>query len=132
MEVVFEIRIYQGKEQIMDRYLVVWLREGRENVDVIDNAITPHEAANKVREIHVNANVVAVGIMLDNKQWNYLQQLKLRFLREIEDENQWKISLMQQQYYVYGDKIIDKTLTYKWLMDSVNKMRDSLVVDPSL
>ena len=23
----------------MDRYLVVWLREGRENVDVIDNAI---------------------------------------------------------------------------------------------
>ena len=41
----------------MDRYLVVWLREGRENVDVIDNAITPHEAA---------------GIMLDNEQWNYL------------------------------------------------------------
>ena len=35
-------------------------------------------------------------------------------------------------YYVYGDKIIDKTLTYKWLMDSVNKMRDSLVADPSL
>lgn len=56
----------------MDRYLVVWLREGIEYVDVIDNAITPHEAANKVREIHVNANVVAVGIMLDNKQWNYL------------------------------------------------------------
>lgn len=64
----------------MDRYLVVWLREGRENVDVIDNAITPHEATNKVREVHVNANVVAVGIMLDNEQWNYLQQLKLRFL----------------------------------------------------
>ena len=66
----------------MDRYLVVWLGEGREYVDVIDNAITPHEAANKVREIHVNANVVAVGIMLDNKQWNYLQQLKLRFTRK--------------------------------------------------
>ena len=66
----------------MDRYLVVWLREGRENVDVIDNAITPHEAANKVKEMHVNANVVAVGIMLDNEQWNYLQQLKLRFLLE--------------------------------------------------
>lgn len=54
--------------------------EGRENVDVIDNAITPHEAANKVKEMHLNANVVAVGIMLDNEQWNYLQQLKLRFL----------------------------------------------------
>lgn len=64
----------------MDRYLVVWLREGRQNVDVIDNAITPHEAANKVKEMHLNANVVAVGIMLDNEQWNYLQQLKLRFL----------------------------------------------------
>ena len=51
----------------MDRYLVVWLREGRECVDVIDNAITPHEAAKKVREMHV-----AVGIMLDNEQWNYL------------------------------------------------------------
>lgn len=63
---------FKGKEQIMNRYLVVWLREGRENVDVIDNAITPHEAANKVREVHVNANVVAVGIMLDNEQWNYL------------------------------------------------------------
>ena len=56
----------------MDKYLVVRLREGRENVDVIDNAITPHESANKVREVHVNANVVAVGIMLDNEQWNYL------------------------------------------------------------
>ena len=56
----------------MDRYLVVWLREGRENVDVIDNAITTHEAANKVTEMHLNANVVAVGIMLDNEQWNYL------------------------------------------------------------
>lgn len=56
----------------MDRYLVVWLREGRENVYVIDNAITPHEAANKVKEMHLNANVVAVGIMLDNEQWNYL------------------------------------------------------------
>ena len=66
----------------MYRYLVVWLREGREKVDVIDNAITPHEAANKVKEMHVNANVVAVGIMLDNEQWNYLQQLKLRFLLE--------------------------------------------------
>lgn len=68
----FETKIYREKEQIMDRYLVVWLREGRECVDVIDNAITPHEAANKVREMHVNANVVAVGIMLDNEQWNYL------------------------------------------------------------
>lgn len=56
----------------MNRYLVVWLREGRECVDVIDNAITPHEAVKKVREMHVNANVVAVGIMLDNEQWNYL------------------------------------------------------------
>lgn len=63
---------FKGNEQIMDRYLVVWLREGRENVDVIDNAITPHEAANKVKEMHLNANVVAVGIMLDNEQWNYL------------------------------------------------------------
>lgn len=82
----------------MDRYLVVWLREGRENVDVIDNAITPHEAANKVREVHVNANVIAVGIMLDNEQWNYLQQLNLRCLGMIGGKNQWKISLMQQQY----------------------------------
>lgn len=63
---------FKGKEQIMNRYLVVWLREGRENVDVIDNAITPHEAVNKVREMHVNANIVAVGIMLDSEQWNYL------------------------------------------------------------
>ena len=67
-----ETKIYREKEQIMDRYLVVWLIEGRENVDVIDNAITPHEAANKVREVHVNANVIAVGIMLDNEQWNSL------------------------------------------------------------
>lgn len=58
----------------MDKYLVVWLREGRENVDVINNAstLTPHEAVQKVREMHVNANVVAVGIMLDDEQWNYL------------------------------------------------------------
>ena len=63
-----------------DRYLVVWLREDSENVDVIDDAVTPHEAAKKVREMHVNANVVAVGIMLENERWNYLQQLKLRFL----------------------------------------------------
>lgn len=56
----------------MDRYLVVWLREGRENVDVIDNATTPHEAVKKVREMHVNANVVAVGIMVDNERWNYV------------------------------------------------------------
>ena len=56
----------------MDKYLVVRLRGGRENVDVIDNAATPHEAANKVREIHLDANVVVVGTMLDNEQWNYL------------------------------------------------------------
>lgn len=55
----------------MDKYLVVWLREGRENVDLIDNVATPHEA-NKVRETHLDANVVAVGTMLDNEQWNYL------------------------------------------------------------
>ena len=67
-----------------DRYLVVWLREDSENVDVIDDAATPHEAAKKVREMHVNANVVAVGIMLENKRWNYLQQLKLRFFLKLE------------------------------------------------
>ena len=56
----------------MIRYLVVWLREGNENVDVIDDAATPHEAVKKVRKMHVNANVVAVGIMLDNERWNYV------------------------------------------------------------
>lgn len=55
-----------------DRYLVMWLREGTENVDVIDNVTTPREAANKVREMHVNANVVAVGIMIDKERWNYI------------------------------------------------------------
>ena len=55
-----------------DRYLFVWLREGSENVDVIDDVATPHEAAKKVRKTHVNANVVAVGIMLENEKWNYL------------------------------------------------------------
>lgn len=54
------------------RYLVVWLREGKQYVDVIDNALIPHEAANKVRKMYINANVVAVGIMLDNEQWDYL------------------------------------------------------------
>lgn len=53
-----------------DRYLVVWLRENSENVDVIDDVATPHDAAKKVREMHINANVVAVGIMLENERWN--------------------------------------------------------------
>ena len=59
-------------EESIDRYLVVWLRESTENVDVIDNVSTPHEATKRVREMHVNANVVAVGIMLDNERWNYV------------------------------------------------------------
>lgn len=57
----------------MDRYLVVWLREGSENVDAINDAATPHEAVEKVRKTHVNSNVVAVGIMVDNERWNYVQ-----------------------------------------------------------
>ncbi len=55
-----------------ERYIVVWLREGREYTDIIDNAIDPHEAVNIVRKMHVNANVVAVGILLDNERWNYI------------------------------------------------------------
>ena len=50
----------------------MWLREGSENVDVIDNVTTPHEAVKRVRETHVEANVVAVNIRFDKERWNYV------------------------------------------------------------
>ena len=52
-----------------NRYLVAWLREGHEYGDVVDYATTPQEAVDEVRRIHINANVVAVGLLVDNNEW---------------------------------------------------------------
>ena len=35
-------------------------------------------------------------------------------------------------YYVYSDKIIDKTKNFPVMLDGVNKLRDALVADPTL
>ena len=53
----------------MNRYMVAWYRKefpSTEFIDIIDDVNSEQEAVNKVRNIHLNAIVVAVGIMVTN------------------------------------------------------------------
>ena len=56
-------------EIIMNRYMVTWYRKefpSTEFTDIIDDVNSEQEAVDKVRTIHLNAIVVAVGIMVTN------------------------------------------------------------------
>ena len=56
-------------EIIMNRYMVTWYRKefpSTEFTDIIDAVNSEQEAVDKVRNIHLNAIVVAVGIMVTN------------------------------------------------------------------
>ena len=56
-------------EIIMNRYMVTWYRKefpGTEFTDIIDGVNSEQEAVDKVRDIHLNAIVIAVGIMVTN------------------------------------------------------------------
>ena len=53
----------------MNRYMVTWYRKefpSTEFTDIIDDVNSEQEAVDKVRTIHLNAIVVAVGIMVTN------------------------------------------------------------------
>ena len=53
----------------MNRYMVTWYRNVfpyTEFTDIIDDVNSGQEAVDKVRTIHLNAIVVAVGIMVTN------------------------------------------------------------------
>lgn len=53
----------------MNRYMVTWYRKefpSTEFTDIIDAVNSEQEAVDKVRNIHLNAIVVAVGIMVTN------------------------------------------------------------------
>ena len=56
-------------EIIMNRYMVTWYRKefpGTEFTDIIDGVNSEQEAVDKVRDVHLNAIVIAVGIMVTN------------------------------------------------------------------
>ena len=53
----------------MNRYMVTWYRKefpGTEFTDIIDGVNSEQEAVDKVRNIHLNAIVIAVGIMIES------------------------------------------------------------------
>lgn len=53
----------------MNRYMVTWYRKefpSTEFTDIIDDVNSEQEAVDKVRNMHLNAIVVAVGIMVTN------------------------------------------------------------------
>lgn len=53
----------------MNRYMVTWYRKefpGTEFTDIIVGVNSEQEAVDKVRDIHLNAIVIAVGIMVTN------------------------------------------------------------------
>ena len=56
-------------EIIVNRYMVAWYRKefpSTDFIDIIDDVNSEQEAVDKVRDIHLNAMVVAVGIMVTN------------------------------------------------------------------
>ena len=51
----------------MNRYMVTWYRKdftGTEFTNIVDGMKSAQEAVDKVRDIHLNAVVVAVGILV--------------------------------------------------------------------
>ena len=60
---------FKKRRIIMNRYMVTWYRKefpSTEFTDIIDAVNSEQEAVDKVRNIHLNAIVVAVGIMVTN------------------------------------------------------------------
>ena len=60
---------FKKRRIIMNRYMVTWYRKefpSTEFTDIIDDVNSEQEAVDKVRTIHLNAIVVAVGIMVTN------------------------------------------------------------------
>lgn len=74
---------------------------------------------------HLRANVPDFNDRISKAIWYKMRRHRELLLPEYEQ-------LPIVHYYVYGDKIIDKTEEFRWMMDTVNKLRDCLVADPTL